>query len=586
MAAVENKDCQNDKNQTFAITKSYHQELNRSPAVQQHQHKYSNPPLNLNEKYSGHEAEEKEMPAFVGFATASNKTITISKEAETKAAKILEQLPPISPSEEINITKQISMHTAPKEEYIFKGFCTASSKEIKISKEAQERALKLLEQLPDLEVKEEQDMHKMTGFRTASRKTVQMSEDAKKRAALIMKEVMDFDVNNVEHNAEECLDNIQFSEWPVEEKEVQGDVVKIDAKSSDMKIGSDANMPGFSTASNKTIKISEAAMQRAAGILEDLPELSTDEVIKCPNTAKNMDTETLQNMMFSEWPLDDVVGDALDKHEAPPNGMHKRKRNNSDNPATHDAVQAHSPQTPKFICTSPSKERSPLTNIQTAVARSSLSELAIKTPPDYRACRGIISRKNLLSLNKRNKLSAKSLQQNKEFKDDCSAVSTPKNRRRRSITSIGNDIKSPPGTPIPNLQEFFQSATVSTSTPHPPAREQTQMRTRGRKRTELQLAALNSSTKDVSFKRIEWENESLNKTAASLNASRLSNSSFSNIIKMELNPTPKQRIERLRMYGKPPSVSPILMSSTNNCRISGLKRRTRSANKVDEVNKE
>ncbi|XP_011181508.2 breast cancer type 2 susceptibility protein homolog [Zeugodacus cucurbitae] len=542
--------------------------------------------------------ETNEQPFFVGFTTASRKTITISDEAKQQAARILEQLTPL-PQDEPCDMNDVATNNASTSKELFVGFRTASSKTINISKEAQERALKILEQLPEVGMEEEQvDTNKFGGFRTASRKTIQISDEAKKRAARILEDVQEFQADQKENNGDEVngtLENIQFSEWPME-GEYQMDVVE---KVTNENIANEynINLPGFATASKKVIVISETAKQKAAALLESLPELPINDNLNVGNIKENSETKTLNNLLFSEWPSDQVNEDSALTNETALNGLHKRKRSDSES-AQNQPVLASAPQTPtKFICKPICGPRSPLAHIQTTVTHSSLSELAVKTPPDYRARHGIITRKNLLSLNKSNKMNAKSLQPTKESKVGSNFAETP---TKRSSATIANEPKSPPVTPIPNLQEFFTSAAISTSTPQPPAREQTHMRTRARKRADFVAAALSTPTtakatttatittptNDISFKRIDWENESVNKSVASLNASRLSNTSCSNITKLETNPTPKQRIARLRMYGKPPSVSPICMSSTNNCRISGLKRRTRSATKSDHIDQE
>ncbi|XP_036344351.1 LOW QUALITY PROTEIN: breast cancer type 2 susceptibility protein homolog [Rhagoletis pomonella] len=531
----------------------------------------TNPSTNLD---GGLTIEKKEMPSLVGFCTASNKKITISSEAKQHAAKILEQLPPLQ-------HERTSLTRAAIEKESFIGFTTASSKAIKISKEAQERALKILEHLPELNVIVETNNEAPTnapntsiscaGFRTASSKAIRISEEAQKRAAVIMQDVP---YENVDHIPEECIGNMQFSEWPMEGEEAQTEV-----KASTT---SNEGLPGFSTASKKPILVSELAKQKAAAILENLPKLSDalPSAASLKNSENATKAEPLENVVFSEWPLLDADDVSKVEQESQLNVSSKRKRDDIDLVPNGEELSSSPPTYTKLICKSVGLQRSPLAHIQQSVTRSSLSELAVKTPPDYAASRSIIARKNLLSLNKRKKSNAKIIQRPNELKDESVGVKTP--------TKIGNiaELKSPPKTP--NLREFFASACVSTSTPHPPLQQETRMRTRASKRAELEAASLTTTTetttpiKEASLKRIDWDNETLNKSASSLNASRLSNSSCSNVTKIESKPTPRQRIERLRMYGKPPSLSPIYMSSKNNCRISGLKRHSHSATKDEQ----
>ncbi|XP_053964747.1 breast cancer type 2 susceptibility protein homolog isoform X1 [Anastrepha ludens] len=547
----------------------------------------SNTPTSSYDRLRNSRIENNTLQSFAGFETASSKKIIISKEALQQAAKIVEQLPPL-PHDHICIMKDPCSTTAPTDKETFVGFRTASSKTIKVSKEAQERASKILEELPELYAEQKLGATKCgtettlpsansyIGFRTASSKAIQISEAAQKRAAIIVQGVID---ENVEYNRKECLESMQFSEWPVEEVE------QIDIKAKQIAIEGvgNVNAPGFATSSKKLILVSDSTKQKTAAILENLPKQPAKVQSKsiCKSAERDSEPEHLNNVVFSEWFLAEAIEVSGGEQETQSNGSNKRKHLGLD--FDHNDEEPKTPRrTPKSVCKSVNTQRSPLTHIQPTLKRSSLSELAVKTPPDYRASHGIIARKNLLSLNKRNKLSARSLQLSKELREDSSVAETPTKRITNShIAPITAEPKSPPDTP--NLREFFASASMSTSTPHPPARQQTHIRTRARKKDDVEAVATATPTNDSSLKRIEWENESLDRSVSSPNTtSRLSNLSFSNITKMASNPTPKQRIERLRMYGKPPSVSPIYMSSTNNCRISGLKRRTRSDTKNEK----
>uniref|UniRef100_A0A0K8VW91 Breast cancer type 2 susceptibility n=1 Tax=Bactrocera latifrons TaxID=174628 RepID=A0A0K8VW91_BACLA len=558
------EDCQNVMNRTIIISKAGDDLVGTS----------ANPDERIG---------SKEMPDVCKFTTISHKTITISNDAKQQAARAQETLTPL-PQNEICLRNDATSNDASTSKQVFIGFRTASSKSISISKAAQERALKILEQLPNDGMEAELHVNKMTGFATASNKTIQISDDAEKRAARILEDVMEFQKESVEDDVKRSLENLQFSEWPVEEEEkinVNEEVANEKVVNANTANEYKINLLEFSTSPKK-------AKQRAA----------VTENLDTENIKKSSETKSLDNLLFPEWPLAIVVEDRVtDISEPTLNGLNKRKRSDSEI-AQNRRISASPPRTRKLFCKSTGGERSPLAHIQATITHSSLSEMAVNTPPDYRARHGIIARKNLLSLNMSNKLKAKSSKL-QNFKPENSMVETPTKRSdATSAASMANEPKSPPATPIPNLQEFFNSAAMSTSTPQPPVRQNTRMRTRARKRAELVAAALNTPTttkdktaittptNDGSFRHIDWENDSVNKSAASLNASRLSNSSCSNIMKMESNPTPKQRIERLHMYGKPPSVSPICMSSTNNCRVSGLKRGTRRTSKGERINKE
>ncbi|XP_067632575.1 breast cancer type 2 susceptibility protein homolog [Eurosta solidaginis] len=557
MEDVKEKIIGEDLNQTVVISKS-EQENSKIDAV--------TPPSNAD-----------------SYLASSSKTKAIFKESLQCVEKV-RRAPLLR--EHIYTANDKPSTSASARNELFPGFRTASSKTINISKEAQERATKILQQLPELAESPETKMTEapiMYSARSTSRKTIQIYKEAKESDVLLLKDLTHVPDENNDVNAKECAENMQFSEWPVEDQMETNHKVETGIYEIDQSI----NLPGFSTASRKRIVISEEAKQKAASIFDNLPALPIDLPAKsaCKNSANSSVTETFENVVFSEWPIfeDDVGLESALQQQTPE--CNKRKRDSMD--TAHICTEPASPQhTKKLLCKSPQRfQRSPLAHIQSDVTRSSLSGLAVKTPPDYRCARGIISRKNLLSLNKRNKLNAKSLQQsNGELnRDESCAPQTPK-KRNETLTSPVELPQSPPDTPTINLQEFFKSASMNTSTPQPSRREKvtSQIRTRARKRAEMEAVRVSTSPcteNDASLKRIEWDNESLNKSASSLNASKLSNSSFSNITKMERKPTPKQRIARLRMYGKPPNVSPIYMSSTNNCRTSGLKRLSHSANK-------
>ena len=146
----------------------------------------------------------------IGFQTASNKTIKISEKAARTAAALLQDLPDL-PRETVDevfngSTNQKTLEReSPSTEFV--GFKTASRKSIKISEAAQNRAAALLTELPDLPLHDKiktkdkiahtnlnldnvkNHVEKNTpfmGFKTASAKAINISDEAQKKAQSLL----------------------------------------------------------------------------------------------------------------------------------------------------------------------------------------------------------------------------------------------------------------------------------------------------------------------------------------------------------------------------------------------------------------
>ena len=335
---------------------------------------------------------------------------------------------------------------------------------------------------------------------------------------------------------------------------------------------------GFKTANGKNVSISANAQSAVQKLLQEfetdldaetyesnLVKLKVDiqnknklnNNVKCIEMQNSsQEINEFANIVLSEWPLNDTV---LNTTPIAKNGKRKYLINKSDTTLADD----FSPPPTKIL-------KKSLHN-----TKSSLVEQSLKSPLT-RATNSVILRKNLLSLTKRRKnktstisnVNAGTTKLNHEKHEEISNVVTP----IKIISSI-IDTNITPATP--NFREFLSNA-PDTSTP----------------RNDDNVCKSNQIINDSDFKPIQWNvnnndnDNNLNKSQTqSTHTTRITETSSSNIILNSSNPTAKERIGRLKMYGKAPDISPILIDThnTHNCRPSGL-RRTRSMFKKTENN--
>ncbi|KAI5637032.1 BRCA2 repeat domain-containing protein [Phthorimaea operculella] len=188
---------------------------------------------------------------FKGFQTASNKEVKVSEEALARSRKIFQDIS----DERSTDTNTHKGNKNTENTSLFKGFQTASNKEISISAAALEKSRKLLEDISDVKLKLDNDeektlIHKndsnFKGFQTASNKEVKISA-----AALAKSRKLFQDINN------DILNNIN------------------DTDLNTMQSGENKLFKGFQTASNKEVRVSREALAKSRKIFRDINDEKT-----------------------------------------------------------------------------------------------------------------------------------------------------------------------------------------------------------------------------------------------------------------------------------------------------------------------
>ncbi|CAH0601936.1 unnamed protein product [Chrysodeixis includens] len=248
--------------------------------------------------------------SFVGFKTGNNKLIKISETALAKTKNIFKDLDQIEAKKiqkddypiitedisetEININKNEikSMENTKKTLSIrkFQGFTTASNKKVKISEEALIKSKNIFKDIDNIELKikdndttinkeienkGKDNPNKFHGFTTASNKKVNISEEALIKSKNIFK-----DIDNTELKMKE-KDN-----YPNINKD-------IDNKGKD----NPNTFLGFTTASNKKVKVSEEALLKTRNIFKDVDniELKIKEKDNYPIINKDIENKRKDN---------------------------------------------------------------------------------------------------------------------------------------------------------------------------------------------------------------------------------------------------------------------------------------------------
>lgn len=233
--------------------------------------------------------------SFEGFKTASNKNINISKEALAKTKNIFQDLGSTEfPNKSSNsIDKEypniidIEQPSTSKAEFV--GFKTANNKNIKISKQALAKVHNIFKDIDKTDFpKKNKDLKENTneenisdhpstskisfvGFKTANKKDINISKDALAKTKNIFQ---DIDSTNFKLPSKKNTDSTKI--YPENSKTV---------KDFDQPTTSKSSFVGFKTASNKNIKISEAALAKIKNIFKDID--STD--FKFPENGKKID---------------------------------------------------------------------------------------------------------------------------------------------------------------------------------------------------------------------------------------------------------------------------------------------------------
>ncbi|KAF9412857.1 hypothetical protein HW555_008761, partial [Spodoptera exigua] len=227
---------------------------------------------------------------FVGFQTANNKKVNVSKEALVKTRNIfkdiLENDSSVPKNMEINATEvEIDDFNKPSTSKThFIGFQTANNKKISISKESLAKTKDLFKDIDEIgfgdprtayddlkdtkyvdkiEESDTKDVYapstsntSFIGFKTANNKQIQISKQSLAKTKNFFKDIetIDFDVN-AEKNEEKLP-------YPSLQEDIQH-------------MGS-TGFGGFKTANNKTIKVSEKALAKTRNIFKDLENVNIE----------------------------------------------------------------------------------------------------------------------------------------------------------------------------------------------------------------------------------------------------------------------------------------------------------------------
>ncbi|EDW61568.2 breast cancer type 2 susceptibility protein homolog [Drosophila virilis] len=279
-------------------------------------------------------------------------------------------------------------------------FRTASNKAIEVSEEQQKQAAKLM---ADIEASYSQQMgadrsdrnlDSEVEFRTASNKIVKLTDEMRQRAAMLMADLETGNLSSQETTKEQ-LDKVQRS--------------AID--------GSEANQNiEFRTASNKIVKLTDEMRQRAAMLMADLEfgqqeeekeHLAKIKLKKCASGNISESVDKSRKLITAE--------DIESEKRIPEPTCEFFDGIVPLEPETRMGQITATPQQPQLV----TQKNSETLNVPfetpkcTPELQSSLTQLSERSPLDKATKSSIITRRNLLSLNKRRK--------QKRDADNCSA---------------------------------------------------------------------------------------------------------------------------------------------------------------------
>ncbi|KAH8396970.1 hypothetical protein KR215_006864, partial [Drosophila sulfurigaster] len=266
-------------------------------------------------------------------------------------------------------------------------------------------------------------------FRTASNKTVELTEEMRKKAAMLMADLKCPEETEHSNNQTETLpafktaSNKTLKMTAEMEKRAAILMADLSALQDEPKVENQLKtMSGFRTASNKTLKLTEEMQKKAAMLMADI-NCNDSQIPTASNTnnkrrlgamdtkIENIKKETLDEIPLSQWQPMEL------------NVVQKIEIAQPTNDLADNGNLAF--ETPK--CTPESQ-----------VSLTHLTELS---PLDTATKSSIITRRNLLSLNKRRKL--------KKDVENMDATQTPARQRF-------NPMKTATSTPMPSRQEHSQ----------------------------------------------------------------------------------------------------------------------------------
>ncbi|XP_053621865.1 uncharacterized protein PF3D7_1120600 [Plodia interpunctella] len=258
---------------------------------------------------------------YVGFQTASNKSIQVSSVSFSKAKSFLDDEKDIKVSTLKDLVEKCDMnpksisdpchddnfkntggtdvHLKKSEDLDFDttrasdtelvGFKTANGKPIDILNENIEKAKTLFSDIDKNELTKDlfQFSSKFDGFKTASNKNINLSEKAMSRCKRVFQDIdldNDYCDKNLPSGIEPCHKRIKYSlekdkcrNVAIEKEVHETDIPKIDEDilqefEDEMSFNENknCNFEGFKTASNKSIKISDIALLKSKKIFDDI----------------------------------------------------------------------------------------------------------------------------------------------------------------------------------------------------------------------------------------------------------------------------------------------------------------------------
>lgn len=217
-------------------------------------------------KITDTQSHDQNICRFVGFKTANNKSITISKQALEKSAKIFQDL---DQNEVLHktVSKEDTNENQNTKTPSFTGFQTASNKTVKISAQALAKTKKIFQDLDlnDYSKPEHnflllnEEVPTLSNFQTASNKEVTLSAEAlaksKKRIESMQKlNLINVDTLKIDTNKQNLENLIEIADKP---------------ESINTNQSFPSTFKGFQTASNKEVKISEQALAKCRQIFQD-----------------------------------------------------------------------------------------------------------------------------------------------------------------------------------------------------------------------------------------------------------------------------------------------------------------------------
>ncbi|CAG4978394.1 unnamed protein product [Colias eurytheme] len=205
---------------------------------------------------------EKSSSNFKGFKTASNRPVSISKEALARTMNIFNDI-------DINIESNLETPKVKPEKEVSSvkfQFQTANHKPVHISEEAIIASQKLFHD--DIE-KVHTSIPKFQGFQTASKKSITISNETLDKYKTMFDDI-DFELKNDLVNEDKESFKVNTKTVNINKVDVTEDALANPLLLNDPIEKSSSNSKGFKTASNRPVKISKEAQARTRNIFNDI----------------------------------------------------------------------------------------------------------------------------------------------------------------------------------------------------------------------------------------------------------------------------------------------------------------------------